>query len=64
KSVALQFRKSGTDTFKTVKTVTTDSAGKLRTTVTANTTGTWRWRFTANTPATGATSQGDRVVVR
>ncbi|MXM64905.1 calcium-binding protein [Streptomyces sp. HUCO-GS316] len=62
--VALQFRKSGTDTFKTVKTVTTDSAGKLRTTVTANTTGTWRWRFTANTIATGATSQGDRVVVR
>ncbi|MBC2907029.1 calcium-binding protein [Streptomyces cupreus] len=63
KSVALQFRESGTDTFKTVKTVTTDSLGKLRTTVTANTTGTWRWRFTANTIATGATSQGDRVVV-
>ncbi|MET7453798.1 hypothetical protein ABZT03_18330 [Streptomyces sp. NPDC005574] len=64
KSVTLQFRKSGTDTFKAVRTVTTDSAGKLRTKVTATTTGTWRWRFTANTVATGATSQGDRVVVR
>ncbi|MDT9700936.1 hypothetical protein RMT89_34960, partial [Streptomyces sp. P17] len=63
KLVALQFRKSGTDTFKTVKTVTTDSAGELRTTVTANTTGTWRRRFTGNTIATGATAQGDRVVV-
>ena len=61
KSVTLQFRKSGTDT---VKTVTTDSAGELRTTVTANTTGTWRWRFTASATSTGATSQGDRVVVR
>ncbi|MER7575889.1 calcium-binding protein [Streptomyces sp. NPDC126514] len=64
KLVALQFRKSGTDTFKTVKTVTTDSAGKLRTTLTADTTGTWRWRFTGNPVATGATSQGDRVEVR
>ncbi|WP_460068606.1 calcium-binding protein [Streptomyces sp. YKOK-I1] len=64
KSVTLQFRKSGTDTFKTVKKVTTDSHGKLSTKVTANTTGTWRWRFTANTVSTGATSQGDRVVVR
>jgi hypothetical protein len=64
KSVILQFRKSGTDTFKAVKTVTTDNAGKLRTKVTANTTGTWRWRFVNNTVATGATSQGDRVVVR
>ncbi|MFJ1974451.1 calcium-binding protein [Streptomyces sp. NPDC087903] len=64
KSVILQFRKSRTDTFKNVKTVTTDSAGKLRTTVTANATGTWRWRFTNNTVATGVTSQGDRVEVR
>ncbi|WAZ25663.1 calcium-binding protein [Streptomyces cinnabarinus] len=63
KSVALQFRKSGTDTFTTVKKVTTDSLGELRTTVTANSSGTWRWRFTGNTVATGATSQGDRVVV-
>ncbi|MEV0172098.1 calcium-binding protein [Streptomyces sp. NPDC050803] len=62
--VALQFRKSGTDTFKTVTTVTADSAGKLRTKVTANATGTWRWRFTANSVSTGATSQGDRVEVR
>jgi uncharacterized protein YegP (UPF0339 family) len=64
KAVALQFRTSGTDTFKTVKTVTTDSGGELRTSLTANTTGTWRWRFTANPVATCATSQGDRVEVR
>ncbi|MGW0915224.1 hypothetical protein ACWD1Z_26255 [Streptomyces sp. NPDC002784] len=62
--MALQFRTSGTDTFRTVKTVTADSSGVLRTTVTADTTGTWRWRFTANPVATGATSQGDRVEVR
>ena len=64
KYVDLQFRKSGTDTFKTVKTLVTDVDGELRTTVTAKTTGTWRWRFTANTTSTGVAGQGDRVVVR
>lgn len=44
-SVALQFKKSGSSTYTTVKTVSTDSSGKLRTTVTANATGTWRWKF-------------------
>ncbi|AXG77673.1 hypothetical protein [Streptomyces paludis] len=62
--VALQFRKSGTKKFKPVKTVTTDSAGRLHTTVTAKTTGSWRWRFTADTESTGAKSQHQRVVVR
>jgi len=63
KSVALQFKKSGSSTYATVKTVTTDSSGKLRTTVTANSAGTWRWKF-AGTSTTGtATAGGDGVAL-
>ncbi|WP_317444854.1 calcium-binding protein [Streptomyces collinus] len=62
--VALQFRKSGASTYTTVKTVTTDSAGKLRTTTTANASGTWRWHF-AGTGTTGsATAAGDGVALK
>lgn len=62
--VKLQFRKAGTSTYTTVKTVYTDSYGNLKTTTTANYDGYWRFSFagTSTTPAVSAT--GDYVDVR
>ncbi|WP_328554781.1 calcium-binding protein [Streptomyces sp. NBC_00358] len=62
--VALQFKKSGSSTYGTVKTVSTDSSGKLRTTVTANSSGTWRWKFAGTGTTSGATASGDSVALR
>ncbi|MGW3202774.1 hypothetical protein [Streptomyces sp. NPDC001135] len=55
--VKLQFRKSGTSTYTTVKTVYTDSYGNLKTSATANYSGYWRYSFagTSTTPAVSAT---------
>ncbi|ULR51701.1 calcium-binding protein [Streptomyces deccanensis] len=64
RSVALQFKRSGTSTYSTVKTVTTDAGGKLRTTVTATTSGTWRWKATATSTTSGATAYGDTVTAK
>lgn len=63
KAAKLQFRKAGTSTYTTVKTVSADSAGALRTTVTASTDGYWRWTFGETTTTGGATSAGDYVDV-
>lgn len=62
--VKLQFRKKGSDTYTTVKTITTDSTGNLRTTVQASTDGYFRYSFagTATTPAVKAA--GDFVDVQ
>jgi hypothetical protein len=62
--VKLQFRKAGTSTYSTVKTVYTDSTGNLKTTTTATYDGYWRFSFagTTTTPAVNAT--GDYVDVR
>ncbi|WP_435225971.1 calcium-binding protein [Streptomyces sp. Tue6028] len=62
--VKLQFRKAGTTTYTTVKTVYTSSIGNLTTTVPASEDGYWRWNFagTSTTPAAKAT--GDFVDVR
>jgi hypothetical protein len=62
--VKLQFRKAGTSTYTTVKTVTSDSTGNLKTTTTAKYDGYWRFSFagTSTTPAVNAT--GDYVDVR
>ncbi|MGW2831367.1 calcium-binding protein [Streptomyces sp. NPDC001286] len=62
--VALQFRKSGASAYTTVKTVTTDSAGKLRTTTTANASGTWRWHFAGTGTTSPATASGDGVALK
>ncbi|MFE2539240.1 DUF5707 domain-containing protein [Actinacidiphila glaucinigra] len=51
-SVQLQFRKKGTSTYKTVKTVKSSSTGALKTTVKASTDGYWRYNF-VGTPTTG-----------
>ncbi|WP_432153470.1 hypothetical protein [Streptomyces tricolor] len=62
--VKLQFKKAGTTTYTTVKTVYTDSYGNLKTTTTANYDGYWRFSFagTSTTPAVSA--PGDYVDVR
>ncbi|MFJ9680086.1 calcium-binding protein [Streptomyces sp. NPDC101194] len=63
-SVKLQFRKKGSSTYTTVKTIRTNSTGNLKTTVTASTDGYFRYSFagTATTPAVNAA--GDFVDVR
>ncbi|MGW2716183.1 calcium-binding protein [Streptomyces sp. NPDC001492] len=62
--VKLQFRKKGSSTYTTVKTIRTNSTGALKTTVTAATDGYFRYSFagTATTPAVSAA--GDYVDVQ
>jgi hypothetical protein len=60
-SVKLQFRKAGTSTYTTVKTVTTSSTGTLRTTVAASTDGYWRYDFAGTTTTASAKAAGDYV---
>ncbi|MGW0771325.1 hypothetical protein [Streptomyces sp. NPDC002676] len=62
--VKLQYKKTGSSSYSTVKTVVTDAAGKLRTTVIANASGTWRWYFPGTTTTARVTSPGDTVTVR
>ncbi|WP_445526772.1 hypothetical protein [Streptomyces cyslabdanicus] len=63
-AVKLQFRKKGTTTYKTLKTVKTNSTGALKTTVKATADGYYRFSFagTSNTPAVNA--PGDLVRVK
>jgi hypothetical protein len=62
--VKLQFRKAGTSTYTTVKTVTSDQYGNVKATATAAYDGYWRFSFagTTTTPAVNAT--GDYVDVK
>ncbi|MGW7252807.1 hypothetical protein [Streptomyces sp. NPDC054834] len=62
--VKLQFRKAGTTTYTTVKTVYSDSSGNVKATATAQYDGYWRLSFagTTTTPAVSAT--GDYVDVQ
>ncbi|MFK0116680.1 hypothetical protein [Streptomyces sp. NPDC090994] len=64
KLAKLQFRKAGTSTYATVKTVRANSAGDLRTTVKASTDGYWRWTFGETSTTGGATAAGDYVDVK
>jgi len=61
--VKLQFRKQGSNTYTTVKTVRTDSKGNLKTTAKATAAGFWRYSFagTFNTPAVNAAVDGVAV---
>lgn len=63
RTVSLQFRAKGTDTFTTVKKVTSSSTGGLRTTVTASTDGSWRWVYYGNSTTGAATAAADYVDV-
>ncbi|MFD9607285.1 calcium-binding protein [Streptomyces sp. NPDC059970] len=63
-AVKLQFRKKGSSTYTTVKTIKTNSTGTLKTTVKASVDGYWRYSFggTSTTPAVSAA--GDFVDVK
>ncbi|MCN9243310.1 DUF5707 domain-containing protein [Streptomyces sp. RY43-2] len=62
--VKLQFRKKGSNTYTTVKTIKSDSKGNLKTTVKASTSGYYRYSFagTSTTPAVNAA--GDYIQVK
>jgi hypothetical protein len=60
-SVKLQFRKAGTSTYTTVKTVTTSSTGTLRTTVAASADGYWRYAFAGTATTASVKAAGDYV---
>ncbi|WP_225840008.1 calcium-binding protein [Streptomyces sp. NK08204] len=62
-SVKLQFRKAGTSTYSTVKTVTSGTGGALTTTVTASADGYWRWSFAGTSTTGSAKASGDYVDV-
>ncbi|MER5517113.1 hypothetical protein ABT075_40215 [Streptomyces sp. NPDC002677] len=63
-SVKLQFRKKGSSTYTTLKTIKSSSTGALKTTTTASVDGYYRYSFagTSTTPAVSAT--GDYVDVQ
>ncbi|MDX2553597.1 MULTISPECIES: calcium-binding protein [Streptomyces] len=64
RAVKLQFRKKESDTYSTVKTVTSGSGGALKTTVKATADGYWRWTFAGNSTTSTARATGDHVDVR
>ncbi|MFK0103944.1 hypothetical protein [Streptomyces sp. NPDC091217] len=59
--VRLQFRKKGAAQYGTVRTVTTDGAGKLTTRVTVTSAGSWRWYFPGTTTTSMRVSAGDAL---
>ncbi|NEC89770.1 hypothetical protein [Streptomyces sp. SID12501] len=62
--ISLQFRAKDATSFKTLKTVKTNSAGALSTAVTATTDGFFRWVYYGNTVTGTATSGQDYIDVR
>ncbi|MBO0917305.1 hypothetical protein [Streptomyces laculatispora] len=62
--VKLQFRKKGSSTYTTVKTVTTNNKGDLKTTVKASVDGYWRYSFAGTSTTPAATATGDYVDVK
>ncbi|WP_460060891.1 hypothetical protein [Streptomyces sp. YKOK-I1] len=62
--VQLQFRKKGSSTYTTLKTVKTTSTGALRTTTRAGSDGYYRFVFAGTTTAGSAAATGDFVDVR
>ncbi|MFG1672246.1 hypothetical protein [Streptomyces sp. Y7] len=62
--VNLQFRKNGSTTYTTVRTVKTNATGNLKTTVTAAQDGYFRFTFAGTTTTPAATATGDFVDVR
>ncbi|MCX4658735.1 hypothetical protein ACIBCB_01150 [Streptomyces uncialis] len=64
RTVSLQFRAKGTDTFRTVKKATTSRTGALKAKVTASADGYYRWVYQGNSATGAATSTADYVDVR
>ncbi|WP_328538142.1 DUF5707 domain-containing protein [Streptomyces sp. NBC_00344] len=62
--VKLQFRKKNSSTYTTVKTLTTNSTGNLKTTVKAVEDGYWRYNFAGTTTTPAAVAAGDFVDVK
>lgn len=62
--VKLQFRKKGSKTYTTVKTVKTNNKGDLKTTVKASVDGYWRYSFAGTSTTPAATATGDYVDVK
>ncbi|MFF4362112.1 hypothetical protein [Streptomyces sp. NPDC001604] len=60
----LQFRKKGSNTYTTLKTVTTNSTGVLKTTTTATVDGYYRYVFAGTATTAASTAPGDFVDVR
>ncbi|MFF4824980.1 hypothetical protein ACFY20_18440 [Streptomyces sp. NPDC001312] len=63
-AVKLQFRKKGTTTYKTLKTVKTNSTGALKTTTKATVDGYYRFIFVGNTTTPAVNAAGDLVRVK
>ncbi|MFF5028078.1 hypothetical protein ACFY2J_28230 [Streptomyces collinus] len=63
-SVKLQFRKAGTTTYTTLKTVTSSSTGALKTTVTAGSDGYYRYSFAGTSTTSSVSATGDYVDVQ
>lgn len=62
--VKLQFKKKGTSTYKTLKTVKTDSKGNLRTTTKATADGYFRYSFAGTSTTPAVASAADYVDVK
>ncbi|MFF7335094.1 hypothetical protein ACIQU5_26175 [Streptomyces sp. NPDC090306] len=62
--VRLQFRKKGSTTYTTLKTVTSDSHGNLKTTYKAAADGYWRYSFVGTTTTPAISAAGDYVDVK
>jgi hypothetical protein len=62
--VKLQFRKKGSSTYTTLKTVTSDSTGNLKTTTKATADGYYRFSFAGTTTTPAVSAAGDFVDVR
>ncbi|GAA2470493.1 MULTISPECIES: hypothetical protein [Actinomycetes] len=62
--VKLQFRKKGSSTYTTLKTVKTNSTGNLKTTTTATVDGYFRYAFAGTTTTPATTATGDYVDVK
>ncbi|MGY1579896.1 DUF5707 domain-containing protein [Streptomyces sp. MN13] len=63
-SVQLQFRKNGTSTYTTLKTIKSNSTGDLKTTVTASADGYYRYSFAGTTTTPAVSAAGDFVDVQ
>ncbi|MET9445807.1 hypothetical protein [Streptomyces cinerochromogenes] len=63
-SVKLQFRKKGSSTYTTLKTVKTDSTGALKTTTKATVDGYYRFSFAGTTTTPAVSAAGDFVDVK
>ncbi|MEV5985924.1 DUF5707 domain-containing protein [Streptomyces sp. NPDC052051] len=62
--VKLQFRKKGSNTYTTIKTIKTNSTGNLKTTVKASTSGYYRYSFAGTTTTPAVNAAGDYIQVK